>query len=240
MDAAARIERLVDNFCHCIALNEANKIVVYSNVLSQQIPPSYAAHAFNVLQGSLHRFEILRLCTLWDTAAADRESIPSVVALIDSPEVLAAILVSRKNDRRGNANFRVPEGLEDAEVLDLNNRAKRIELRFSARLARRAVKRVQMAIRLSRRVQGCSRFQAIMDTRHHQIAHSLKPGTKKKAPNRKMKYGDELALFSITQMIIDWLNIGVRGSGFDWDSAKEISARNAIAFWGGVSIKVQR
>jgi bifunctional non-homologous end joining protein LigD len=37
-------------------------------LLSSQIPQSFAANAFNVFQRSMHQFEIVRLCVLWDSA----------------------------------------------------------------------------------------------------------------------------------------------------------------------------
>jgi hypothetical protein len=61
------------------------------NKLSSQIPESYAANAFNVFQQSIHQFEIVRLCALWDSAELEKENIPTVVGLIDDAQVLNII-----------------------------------------------------------------------------------------------------------------------------------------------------
>ena len=87
-------ERVVDHLFQLIALHENNAIVVYSDTLALQIPRSYAANAFNVFQQSLYRFEIVRLCALWDRAWPNlsRESIPTVVELIADSNVVDALV----------------------------------------------------------------------------------------------------------------------------------------------------
>ena len=62
--------------------------MVYSPILSSQIPPSFAANAFNVFQRGMHQFEIVRLCALWDGADAAKENIPTVVELIDDSAII--------------------------------------------------------------------------------------------------------------------------------------------------------
>src|SRR5262245_18587585 len=92
--AKQKTERLVDHLFQLIALHENNAVVVYSDALALQIPRSYAANAFNVLQQSLYRFEIGRLCALWDRAWPDlsRESVPTIVELIADSNVIDALV----------------------------------------------------------------------------------------------------------------------------------------------------
>jgi hypothetical protein len=50
-------------------------LVLYSPLLSSQIPVSRAANAFNVCQRGLHQFELVRLCALWDRVEPEKEDV---------------------------------------------------------------------------------------------------------------------------------------------------------------------
>ena len=76
--AKAKIEKVLDHFLYALELHANNADVVYSSVLSSQIPTSYAANAFNVFQRSMHQIAVVRLCALWDGVDADKENIPTV------------------------------------------------------------------------------------------------------------------------------------------------------------------
>jgi AbiU2 len=89
--AKVKTERVVDHLLYLLALHESNAIIVYSDTLSSQIRRSLAANAFNVFQGGLHQFEIVRLCALWDRAGPDRESIPTIIELIDLPDSIESL-----------------------------------------------------------------------------------------------------------------------------------------------------
>jgi hypothetical protein len=78
--AKAKMTKVLDHFLYVVELHANNAFVVYSPTLVSQIPPSFAANAFNVLQRSMHQIEIVRLCALWDTADSDKENIPTVIA----------------------------------------------------------------------------------------------------------------------------------------------------------------
>ena len=69
--AKVKLENLVGHFVYLIALHEINAIVVYSKKLSEQIPRSYAANAFNLFREAMHQIEIVRLCALWDKPDPD-------------------------------------------------------------------------------------------------------------------------------------------------------------------------
>jgi hypothetical protein len=93
VEAKRKTERVVDHVLYLLALHENNALVTYSPLLSAQIPASYAANAFNVFQQGLHRFEIVRLCTLWDSADPYKENIPTIAELIDSPLIIEALAI---------------------------------------------------------------------------------------------------------------------------------------------------
>jgi AbiU2 len=90
--AKDKINKIIDHVCLCIALNESNAILNYSKSISGQIGSSHAAHTFALLQNSQHRYELMRLCALWDAPGRNRESIPTVAALIDDQDVISALV----------------------------------------------------------------------------------------------------------------------------------------------------
>src|SRR5215469_10197870 len=86
--AKEKMRRVVDHLHYLFELHENNAIVLYTSTLSQQIPESFAANAFNVFQQGMHQFEIVRLCALWDSSELEKENIPTIIELIDHPNVI--------------------------------------------------------------------------------------------------------------------------------------------------------
>jgi AbiU2 len=89
--ARVRAQKLVVHIATLFLMHESNALVIYSSKLSEQIPRSYAAHAFNQFQRSMHLFEIVRLCALWDPPGDDRESIPTIIELFNEPALMEQI-----------------------------------------------------------------------------------------------------------------------------------------------------
>src|SRR3979411_945048 len=86
--AKTKLGKVLDHFLYVVELHANNSFVVYSPTLVSQIPPSYAANAFNVFQRSMHQIEIVRLCAIWDSADPEKENIPTVVELIDDEKII--------------------------------------------------------------------------------------------------------------------------------------------------------
>jgi hypothetical protein len=68
--AKAKTASVVDHLLYLVELHENNALILYSPLLSSQIPTSHAANAFNVFQRGLHQIELVRLCALWDSIDA--------------------------------------------------------------------------------------------------------------------------------------------------------------------------
>ena len=80
---------------------------------------------FNVLQRSMHQFEIVRLCALWDGAEIDKENIATVVELIDSAPIIDALAdqMRRHWADRGPARLLNPsEDPEEAAIVEGNTK----------------------------------------------------------------------------------------------------------------------
>ena len=86
--AKDKMPRVLDHILYLLELHANNAYVVYSSLLSSQIPQSFGANAFNIFRRSMHQFEIVRLCALWDSADSAKENIPTVIELIDDAKII--------------------------------------------------------------------------------------------------------------------------------------------------------
>ena len=119
---------------------------------------SRAAHAFNAFHAAQHRYELVRLCALWDSADEAKENIPTMIELIDEPaviDVLAAAVEEQWLD-----NGLIANSSEDAELRRIEEEGLRsANERFGKEQAQKA--RMQLAKAIAMRA-ACS---APRDTR---------------------------------------------------------------------------
>lgn len=117
-EAKRKTERLVDSVCHLIFLHEANQFIVYSERLPQQVTSKRAAAAFNIFRAASFEHELLKLCTIWDRAKRDRESIPSVIALLEKFNLGAMLAQENHVSEVANAESRLTEAKAKAKKVD--------------------------------------------------------------------------------------------------------------------------
>lgn len=229
--ARERADRLIDHVRDLASLHEANKIIVYSKTLSSQIPRSRAASAFNQMQRSMLMFELVRLCAMWDACRDDRESAPTITALINKPEIIEKII----DDQRAKfANEPFPHDCTpttNPEVQKMKNgwweqeRSERAEFetgRTRAQLTE-AIERVA-AMRVS------PVLRAMRDFRDQNLAHNLDPN-RPSAPDRRPRYGEERALLRETVKVADLLHRALNDTTFMWLDARRQARRQARALW---------
>lgn len=238
--AKERTRRLVDHLSALFLMHEANSIVVYSSILGSQIPESYAAHAFNQFQRSMHLFEIGRLCALWDAYGDDRESIPTIADLIDKPEIIEAVA---QETWEYFASQPPPHDLnpsDDPNVQQIKREwwdGYRIE-RADAE-AKHARNRLMEGISKCKGITNSQEVMALRRFRNTLIAHNLDLGVlAKKSEVRSLRHGDEAHLLDATVDIADLLHLGLNGSSFDWQESRRIARRNAEALWNGCKFEV--
>jgi hypothetical protein len=80
--AKRRLPTVIDELNTLIHLHESNRIIACSNVLSSQIPESYAGHHFVIFRQVMIKGEVSRLTSLWDMPserAKDLNSLPTIV-----------------------------------------------------------------------------------------------------------------------------------------------------------------
>jgi hypothetical protein len=231
--AKEKMERVVDHLLYLLELHENNAIVLYSPTLSSQIPTSFAANAFNVFQRGLHQFEIVRLCALWDGPDPDKENIPTIVELIDHPDVIEALAketIAHWYDAGGEimnpSNDPELHALE-AETLELANES------FGQEQGQKAREELRKAVADARSTLTSSKLAGIMNLRDKHLAHSLSQTRRerKAGPIEPMKYGDERELLSASLPIVEALFCWVNGKSFSFEDSRKIDRENAEALW---------
>ncbi len=209
--AKLKMARVVNHSLSLIEIHANNSFIVYSPTLSSQIPRSYAANAFNVFLRSMYQFEILRLCALWDRAREDRESIPTVIKLIDDDATIEALAVEA--------------GLPwiDGSHLDKE---------FAQQSSLRAKTGLIETIAEVKQILESSLLSSVLNLRNSSIAHSLTPPQKQEHDHLPaMKVGDETNLMKRSIPIVERLYRWVNGTSFSIVDSQRIDQEYAEALW---------
>jgi hypothetical protein len=238
--AKERADNLVGHTATLFLMHEANSLVVYSPKLAGQIPRSHAAHAFNQFQRSMHLFETIRLCALWDPPGTDRESIPTIVELFNDPALVDQIARDR-HDRYANEMEPADLG-SDPEFAaaitagwneDRSAAAQEAEQRLRQRLGFAAEKAAE--------VSKSSRLKAMRDFRDAHIAHNLalpEPDLTSEEDVLRMHPRDEDALLKDTVAVANALHSGLNDTSFDWDDSRQMARRNAASLWDNCTFQI--
>jgi AbiU2 len=232
--AKVKMEKVLDHFLYLLELHANNALVVYSPILSSQIPPSFAANAFNVFQRSMHQFEIVRLCALWDGPDAAKENIPTVIELIDDDAIIDTLAEETRQHRARDA-LQLFNAADDPKLNTAEREAvKRAELEFADEQASRAETELRHAIAEARDIFGSPRLASVMNIRDKHLAHALETTRReKRGPVVPMKYGDETALLDQSAPIVEQLFCWVNGKSFSIDDSRRIDEENASSLWHG-------
>ncbi len=213
--AKEKTANIVNHLQHVIALHESNRFLVFSDIIGKQMKTSFGAHTFNLLRVSQLRYEILKLTALWDSPSENRESIPTIAALIDHDKIRS----------------KLEQEME-------NYWSKEDDSRFGKQQSENVKRWLSNSVKISAKVTRHERFKAMIDFRDHHIAHNLDTNAQRRAPDAKSKSGDEKRLMRISIRAVKMLYLGVCHTDFAADQSTEISKKNARLFWEGVTVKV--
>ncbi|MDW3224364.1 MAG: hypothetical protein R8G34_16040 [Paracoccaceae bacterium] len=198
-----------------IQIHAANEIVLYSSELSKQIPKSLATHAFNVFRDSQFKFEIIRLVALWDKPGDNIVSIPTVIALIDDPDVIEKLVtetfqvhVNRKvADLNPHHDPKIEKTVD--ELIDENQRE------FAKKQCDKCRAVLGICIQTFQDTREAEKTRSIRNLRDY-AAHSFTKSRRDAgSPFAKTKYGEETQLFHKTIKLIEDLYCWVNGTSFD-------------------------
>jgi hypothetical protein len=226
--AKEKITRVVGHLLYVLELHENNAIALYSSTLSAQIPVSFAAHAFNVFQQGLHEIEIVRLCALWDQAKLKKENIPTVIKLIDDPDVIDSLAEGISAFWRGHQGGAPASAWPQSSAM------------FGEEQAKKARHELPKVIADGRKIMASPKLTSIMTLRDKHLAHSLSETwlEQKSGPIDPMRYGDEHELLDATVPIVDTLHCWVNGSNILFDESRRIARENAEALWTACKFKI--
>ncbi|TIL41993.1 hypothetical protein [Mesorhizobium sp.] len=241
--AKARTDRLVGHTASLFLMQAANATVIYSPALAEQIPTSFAAHAFNQFQRSMHLFELVRLTALWDRYGDDRESIPTIVDLIDHKVILAKVVDAERSHYLNHPEPRDLTPSEDPAYVAMKAAWwEEYQIKWAEEAGNRAQDRLKFAIERTREIAASDRLKALIEVRN-QIAHNLdfQPGTNTPTePGRTLKYGDEKSLLEDTVLIADALHLALNGTSFMWDDSREQAQRWADELWKNCKFEIPK
>ena len=239
--AKTKMARVLDHFLYLLELHANNLFVVYSPTLASQIPASFAANAFNVFQRSMYQIEIVRLCAIWDKADPDKVSIPTVVKLIDTEEIIEMLADEVRRQWPGTSGG-VLNPSEDPQLAAIEQEAHRnSEMQFGNEQAAQTKMDLMQAISDARAVLESPRLISVVNARDKHLAHSLtKTRRERHAPVPPMKNGDETDLLNTSIPIVERLYRGITNRGFSIEDSQKIDQANADALWNGCKFDVLR
>ncbi|KQU97284.1 hypothetical protein ASC68_10720 [Devosia sp. Root105] len=210
--ALDKTKALADRISDLIVLSEHNRLIVYSPTLTGQIPRSFAANAFNSLQQSMLRMELVQICTFWDRpdATLHHNSVLTVHALIDDDEVIETHLRAIQSDWPfGNAQ------VDDA--------------RRSLTELRRQIAEVASSPILSR----------VRNVRDKHLAHALdKTRAEQRGVVEPAKYGDEKVLLEKTEQVVEALYLWLNGTNFDLAHNRSMHRRHVEELWTNCTFSI--
>jgi len=230
--ADERLSKIIDNLIEQVHLHESNRIICFSELLRDQIPNSRAAIAFNLFTETMIKGEISQLCRVWDPKAEDRNSLPTVEALVNDADV-KQILHGRIRES-WQAGRDLSAGNHDPGLSELLEKADKDSALGRADLA---ISELERAISKTKSMQVGEILRAARDLRNMHLSHSLTEDARKE-PAVRAKFGDERKLLDQTIHIVDAFNLGIRNSSYDWDGTREIAQRNARALWERCTFEV--
>jgi hypothetical protein len=238
--AREKIQWMVDELIVLIALHENNALITYSPLLSDQIPRSYGARAFNVVQESIHRYEIIRICTFWDGVDLEKANIPTALELVDDPRI-SSQAAKEMEDHFGNIGFSIANPHPDPAIqTEIEALLHENEQAFGRQQGAIAVQRLEGVIKTARKTIASPRLTSVRNARD-KLAHRLKETRAEKSPGtvHPARYGDEKDLLKETIDIVNGLHLSINGTNWDWENSRRIAQKNARALWEHCSFDIR-
>ena len=224
--AASKQNHIQQHLTASIYLYENNRIFVFDTDFDKRVPESFARHTFNIAKQTLVKSHFLQICKLWDKPDVDRDSLPTVGKLLDSPAVLSRqeqLQIERARSSRKIADFaRNTWMIEESEKNSLKVAAER-----------RAG--LEEANDETQKLASSKLINDLRDYRDRYIAHSL---STKPVPLDLPYYGDSERLMEVTKPILSLYLKGIGASDPSWSENHMIARRYAEALWKNCQFNV--
>jgi hypothetical protein len=194
----------------------------------------------------MYDFEIVRLCALWDQAGIEKDSIPTVVELIDDPLTIDALTEQARSAEYQQPEYvylnlspdpeRQPSAMATDGYLGRTVEADAIFGELRNLRASQTKAELTKAIASARSIYGEPRFKGLRSYRNEHLAHSL---TLEKEEATPLKYGYPLELFDASILIVQKLHWGITGNSFSISESQKINRQCAEALWNRCRFEVE-
>jgi AbiU2 len=199
--AKSKVEKLVNRLRLASATRASNRIMQFPK---GRTGSSKAAVCYNILMENQFKYESLVLASLWDKAIIDRNSIPTIIRLVNDRKILKTL--------RQDAEMQYTP--EYAEF-----RQDEIE-KFNTRWT--------TAVEISKRLPDDPKFKELLDYRNHEIAHSLTIEQIVVDPNVIRLAGP---FWEDTISCVSSLYSAITLKDFDFEGSKKLHESYAVDFW---------
>ncbi|MEM5493900.1 hypothetical protein [Hoeflea sp. AS16] len=249
LDTKTRIEcaktmirdKIINHVLEVVAIQANNEYLVYSNRLTEQIPRSYAANAYNVLSQTSFLFAVLRTAALWDTADENTASILTIVEYVDDDDVINALAEEHRHAHAslGVGMLNKPHS-DPAIQAALERSIQDSQNRFAEKQAWKARRRLRRAICISRKIAQSPALERLRNSRDKHIAHALiQTRRERRNPVAPMKYGDEVHLLRQSIWLAENFYCWVNGTSFDIQrDSRDIAKKRAQELWENVELHI--
>lgn len=228
-EADRKVNELWTYVSNLVKMHESNEYLLYRPEVVSQIPPSYAAHAFNILQHSVLLAELVKLCALWDDPDLDTNSIPTIVKLVDHQDVKDLLRLKYRNSARDHMRS-LSQAMPSISIFQLRGHWRDEIKREMDRFDEFWGKGVDDA----RKIIGSAQLSSIKNFRNHEIAHNLEKViaiNKTGKGARRVRYGDEKYVLTKSVDSAFNLNILIRQAHFDYSIVEKTAKRSAADLW---------
>ena len=215
-----------------LELHAANEILQYTDTLSGQIPPSYAAVAHDIFRDAMFHQEIIRLLALWDKPETNAISVPLAAALINDAAVIDLICKDIFSAHEGRG-VRVLNPSEDPDIQKAIEEAIRdSQQQFAKRQSEKAASALAASIQAVEDLKVGALAEGLKNLRDR-VAHSV-TNTRQELAGKttRAKYGQEKEVLLKTVSVIEDLYCWVNGTSFDIrGDCLELARKHAKEFW---------
>ena len=234
--ATVKAEQLADFSTTLLQTHANNKILTYSDLLTSQLQPSFAAHDYNNVEHVMFLGEIVMLVALWDAVDLNKVSIPTIVALVGTDAVKNALFETKHAVyAHGRVNIVKWDQFDNGDIARERYRMRELER------SRTYFDRFwRSGVILAGCVMRSKRLKSLVDLRARQIAHNfdLKDASFQAKPFEQAKYGYERRLLNTTLVVANGLNGAIRNASFDYEGSRQQCDRNARELWEACSIRL--
>ena len=241
----SKVSALVDRTIDVRQLHEVNRVVFASDVLSKQIPSSYAANAFVTTRIGLIHIEIIKLISLWDKGN-DGCGIMGIIGDLESNKsILEAIKTDTFHRRNQIGKSFFGEKHTEEEKKYFIEYIKRKTEEEAHQIVQERELEFKKIIDKARELHNSSNFTGLYDLRT-KLAH---PTQRPRETVKRQKENPDLVLpdlnfnlldsfLSDTVEIVKQLHLCIEGAGFTWNDHQKMWEDYSKELWENCTFSI--